>query len=99
MDKINPIHYKKKIETIDCIESQLSEAEFKGYLKGNIIKYISRSGLKFANPEKDDLMKAQWYLNRLLRGCEGEKGGLYRDTHIDIHKGTLNGSPDRFSEG
>lgn len=71
-DLINPKHYRRSIETIDCIESQLSPEEFKGYLKGSIIKYVSRSGLKeySDNPEKDDLLKAQWYLNRILRTIE-----------------------------
>jgi hypothetical protein len=67
IDKINPPHYKNKsIETIDAIESQLSSEEFKGYCKGNALKYISRSGLKYENTEEEDLMKAQWYLNRVL---------------------------------
>lgn len=73
-DKINPAHYKNKsIETIDCIQSQLSSEEFKGYCKGNALKYISRSGLKYENTEEDDLMKAQWYLNRVLSTLQRPK--------------------------
>lgn len=74
IDKINPPHYKNKsIETIDAIESQLSSEEFKGYCKGNALKYISRSGLKYENTEEDDLMKAQWYLNRVLSTLQRPK--------------------------
>ncbi len=73
-DKINPAHYKNKsIETIDCIQSQLSPEEFKGYCKGNALKYISRSGLKMDNPELDDLLKAEWYLKRVLSVLQHDK--------------------------
>lgn len=73
-DKINPSHYKNKpIETIECIESQLSPEEFKGYCKGNALKYISRSGLKQDNPELDDLLKAEWYLKRVLSVLQRDK--------------------------
>lgn len=73
-DKINPAHYKNKsIETIECIESQLSPEEFKGYCKGNALKYISRSGLKQDNPELDDLLKAEWYLKRVLSVLQRDK--------------------------
>ena len=38
-----PMHYAAgSIECIDAIEAQLSAEEFRGYLKGNIIKYIWR---------------------------------------------------------
>lgn len=74
IDNINPPHYKNKpIETIDAIESQLSSEEFKGYCKGNALKYISRSGLKYENTEEEDLMKAQWYLNRVLKVLQRPK--------------------------
>jgi hypothetical protein len=46
-DMINPGHYKDGgIETIDYIRAKLSDVEFKGYLKGNAIKYLSRAELK-----------------------------------------------------
>lgn len=65
-DKVNsPAHYTAGgIEVIDFIEAKLDPAELEGYFKGNIIKYVSRSGLKGDN--REDLRKAQWYLNRLL---------------------------------
>ena len=41
--KINPDHYKiGGIETIAYIEAKLTKEQFKGYLVGNVIKYISR---------------------------------------------------------
>ena len=64
MDKINPDHYKTGgIETIDYIEAKLTGEQFKGYLVGNVIKYLSRFEHKAG---EEDLQKARWYLNRLL---------------------------------
>lgn len=65
-DPVNsPDHYKTGgIETIDYIEAKLSIDEFKGYLKGNIIKYLSRATKK--DNEQQDYQKANWYLERLI---------------------------------
>jgi hypothetical protein len=67
-DSVNsPLHYKEGgIETIDMIEAKLSLEEFKGYLKGNVFKYLSRA--KHKGFEAEDYEKAQWYLNRLVNG-------------------------------
>ena len=63
MDSINPEHYKKgKRETIEIIEDITCDG-FESYLVGNIIKYISR--YKHKNG-KEDLMKARWYLDKLI---------------------------------
>ena len=66
MDQVNsPFHYNQgDRETIDLIRDCMSEEEFRGHLKGNIIKYISRHMHKDM-PIKD-LLKAQWYLSRLI---------------------------------
>ena len=54
----NPPHYTAGgIETIDFIE-----AKKLGYNLGNVVKYITRSGLK--GNQLEDLRKAQWYLTR-----------------------------------
>jgi len=59
-----PIHYAAgTIECIDAIEAQLSAEEFRGYLKGNIIKYLWREKHKGG---MESLKKAKWYLNKLL---------------------------------
>lgn len=65
-DMVNhPPHYKAGgIEVIDFMRAKLSPEEFKGYLKGNTIKYLSRAALKGA--EKQDYAKAKWYLDRLV---------------------------------
>ena len=66
----NPAHYTAGgIECIDAIKASMSDTQFKGYLKGNIIKYLWRYELK-SNPVQD-LEKAQWYLNRLIAENKG----------------------------
>lgn len=68
-DQINPNHYKQgDIECIDAIEAALTPEEFRGYCKGNIIKYTWRERMK---GEAISLSKAQWYLRRLLGKLEG----------------------------
>ena len=63
MDNINPEHYRQgKRETIEIIEDITCDG-FESYLVGNIIKYVSR--YKHKNG-KEDLMKARWYLNKLI---------------------------------
>lgn len=58
-DNVNhPAHYKAGgIETIDFIE-----AKSLNYHLGNVVKYITRADHK--GNRKEDLLKAQWYLNR-----------------------------------
>lgn len=64
-DMVNsPPHYTSGgIETIDYIEAKLTPEEFNGYLKGNILKYGSRLGLK--GNDMQDAGKLGWYANRL----------------------------------
>jgi hypothetical protein len=64
MDKVNkPAHYEGGIECIEAIKSSMSKEAFKGYLKGNIQKYIWRYDRKGG---VEDLQKAEWYLKRLI---------------------------------
>ena len=61
-----PQHYLHgKKETIDVISDCMTGDEFHGYLKGNILKYVAR--YKFKGEPLEDLHKAQWYLNRLVK--------------------------------
>ena len=64
-DMVNsPPHYNKHtIECIVAIEAALTEEEFKGYIKGNVLKYTWRENYK---DKLEDLKKAAWYLNRLI---------------------------------
>ena len=61
-----PQHYLHgKKETIDVINDCMTGDEFHGYLKGNILKYVSR--YKWKGEPLEDLQKASWYLNRLIK--------------------------------
>ena len=64
-DQVNqPEHYRQgAIECIDAIEAALTPEEFRGYCKGNLIKYAWRERHKGG---VQSLMKGQWYLARLL---------------------------------
>tara|TARA_R110000824_G_scaffold9866_1_gene43728 strand:+ start:701 stop:946 length:246 start_codon:yes stop_codon:yes gene_type:complete len=63
-DPVNPNHYKRgDIECIDAMKASMSDEAFKGALKANIIKYVWRYEMKKG---LQDLLKAQWYMNRLI---------------------------------
>ena len=60
----HPEHYQSgTIECIDAIEAQLTPEEFRGFLKGNVLKYMWRERMKGG---RETLQKAQWYLNELV---------------------------------
>ena len=69
-NKIDPEHYQSntKLEAIDVIE-----AFDLNFHRGNIVKYVLRAGKKsekgYENKDKqlDDLKKAKWYLERVIK--------------------------------
>lgn len=65
-DKVNsPNHYKLRgldIEAIDVIRGALTEDEFRGFCKGNVLKYTIREAHKNGD---EDLKKAKKYLEFL----------------------------------
>jgi hypothetical protein len=65
-DNVNsPSHYTGgDIECIDAIQAALTPEEYRGYLKGNIIKYVWRERYKGG---AESVAKAGWYLNELKR--------------------------------
>jgi len=70
----NPVHYNKTgIETIDLIRKWMEPDEYKGYLKGNIIKYMSRYKYKKEEEPLTDVLKAQWYLEKLIEELRDEE--------------------------
>ena len=56
------------IETIAFIQAKLTPDEYRGYLKGNLLKYSSRIGHKGA--AQLDAGKAGWYANALMQAIE-----------------------------
>lgn len=61
----DPDHYTVGgIVVIDYMQAKMTHEQFRGFLIGNVLKYISRY------PHKngvEDLKKAEWYLNRLIQ--------------------------------
>jgi hypothetical protein len=70
MNKANwiehPAHYNQGIEVIDFIESHSSLRE--NFHLANVVKYVTRADHK--GFPMDDLLKAQWYLNREIKRRE-----------------------------
>lgn len=71
-DNVNsPVHYTSApIECIDAIRAALGFDEFRGFLRGNVIKYLWRYEMKGG---VEDLRKAKWYLERLIREESDER--------------------------
>ena len=65
-DKVNsPSHYSHgEIECIDAIAAALTPDELKGFVRGNVIKYLWRTEHKGG---LEDLKKARWYLDYLIK--------------------------------
>lgn len=64
-DEVNhPTHYTSgAVECIDAIKAALTPEEFRGFCKGNMIKYVWREKQK---GQSQSLEKARWYMNKLL---------------------------------
>lgn len=58
-----PAHYQGDIECIDAIKAQLSDEEWRGYLRGQVAKYNWRLGRKDALDQ--DAKKLRWYASWL----------------------------------
>lgn len=70
-DPVNhPKHYEYGgFQVIDIIEAVLPKEWSKGFLLGNVIKYVLRS---FRKNGYEDLHKAKWYLDRLCNQLDKE---------------------------
>ena len=67
---MTPDYYKAEgVETIDYLHAFLTEDEFNGFCKGNIIKYVSRANRKNG---VEDIRKARDYMRYLITSMEGE---------------------------
>ena len=67
-DPVNsPPHYNQGgIECIEAIEAALGADGFRGFCKGNALKYIWRADHK--QDATEDIRKAIWYLERSIGG-------------------------------
>lgn len=74
----NPSYYKLGgIEPFDYMKSKMTPEEFQGYLKCNIIKYVSRMGHKINKHDDDDTYINNKLLSTYDDACKIRK---YADT-------------------
>ena len=99
-DPVNsPRHYADSfggIQCIDAIETSMSMEEFKGFLKGNVQKYVWRYSQKNG---AEDLKKAKWYLERLITLCGMEEAMVketMRDSSKKVAEVIANYDPDAY---
>lgn len=82
-------HYKTlNIQPWEAMEAWMSPVEFKGYLCGNVIKYVARHHKKGG---LQDLEKAQHYLSKLIeksRPTGGGELGPHTSEALAFFKGT-----------
>lgn len=68
---VTPNHYKNgKREAIKVMQDVLTDEEYKGFLKGLIIKYLYRADSKNG---LEDYKKAQWYMDELVKSEERKR--------------------------
>ena len=66
----HPPHYNTGgLEVIDVLRAKLTPEEWKGYLKGNCLKYLLRADYKGG---KVDIEKMSWYGKRLEACYDGK---------------------------
>lgn len=67
----SPSHYNAgKIECIEYLKDNIPFENYLGYLEGNTKKYLHR--WRYKKKPLEDLKKAQWYLNRLIKELDDE---------------------------
>lgn len=70
---VHPSHYNRtSVEVIDTIKGMLTTSEYRGFLIGNIVKYVSRYSMKNGI---EDIKKASYYLDLLEKDLEERKNG------------------------
>ncbi|UYM26629.1 hypothetical protein SEA_BAUER_80 [Arthrobacter phage Bauer] len=71
-DAVNhPPHYGGEDDPYEAIK--VIEAWGLGFHLGNTVKYIARAGKKSGQSLLQDLRKARWYIDRLIKKLEGEQ--------------------------
>lgn len=68
---VHPNHYNRtSVEVIDTIKGMSTTSEYRGFLIGNVVKYISRYSMKNGI---EDIKKARYYLDLLEKDLEERK--------------------------
>lgn len=74
VDVYSPAHYTVGgYEAIDIIRAKLTPEEYRGYCKGNILKYVMRANYKGHHDQ--DCKKAAWYGEELGKCVANSRGG------------------------
>lgn len=73
----HPKHYggDTPYECIKVLKAWLTEEQYKGFLRGNALKYLCRVGKK--DETVQELKKAKFYLDKLIES-ESQEKGVYR---------------------
>lgn len=58
-------------ECVKVLKAWLPKEQYRGFLRGNAIKYICRLGKKDDNVQ--ELKKAKWYIKKLIQDFEEDK--------------------------
>lgn len=85
-DMVNhPPHYKlaNGMESKDIVQLVLTPEEYKGWCKGNALKYQFRAGKKDPNKTEEDYKKAIWFLKEMI-GILSENGGGIRSGEKEL---------------
>ena len=68
---VHPNHYNRtSVEVIDTIKGMSTSSEYRGFLIGNVVTYVSMYGMKNGI---EDRKKARYYLDLLEKDLEEEK--------------------------
>ena len=71
-NKVDESHYSGTIQPLEFMQANMTKDEFVGFLKGNVIKYVSRAGKKKGSDMKSDIKKAERYLVWLQEVLDGK---------------------------
>lgn len=69
----HPSHYggaDNPYETIKVLRAWLGPLGARAFCLGNALKYISRAGKKEGESTLDDLRKAKWYIENVIKDLE-----------------------------
>jgi hypothetical protein len=83
-EQVGGDHYRSKaIQPWDAMAAWMTPEEFRGYLRGNVIKYVARCNDKGG---VEDLQKARHYLDKLIEvsGAGADIGGGPDIAGLDI---------------
>ena len=70
--QVGGTHYTRTaLQPWDVMEDWMTSEQFKGFLRGNVIKYVYRAGSK--GIEVEDFKKAQHYLQKLINVIDGNQ--------------------------